>query len=158
MKFNKQGEQEVSFTCIVSVPASPLHHALMSSETPFPLLPSFEGDRDYNNLWKKSNKVNNFNPKTVSAQFIYHRLGEPDEKSLEHQMKGNKVRVVKGKIDRGMAMMQFPEEFIMAQVLSKVHDSISGKLEGVSFTYASNDLNFKAKWAYGRNKFVVLTD
>ena len=154
MKFNKQGEQEVSFTCIVSVPASPLHHALMVSETPMTEFAGFPTS----GFKSVKRKENNFNPKTVSTQFIYHNLGEPDEKSLEHQMKGNKVRLVKGKIDRKMAFEEFPEEFIMAQVLSKVHDSISGKLEGVSFTYASNDLNFKAKWAYGKNKFVVITN
>mgnify|MGYP003462695468 CR=1 FL=1 len=154
MKFNKQGEQEVSFTCIVSVPASPLHHALMVSETPMTEFAGFPTS-GFKSIKRKEN---NFNPKTVSTQFIYHRLGEPDDKSFAHQ-----IGVLKTiKTSSGKLIKKYPEhtteEFIMAQVLSKVHDSISGKMEGVSFTYASNDLNFKAKWAYGRNKFVVLTD
>ena len=154
MKFNKQGEQEVSFTCIVSVPASPLHHALMVSETPMTEFRGFPTD----NFKSVNKKENCFNPKQVSTQFIYHHLGEPDDKSFAHQ-----IGVVKThKSANGKLIKKYPEhtdiDYIMAQVLSKVHDSISGKLEGVSFTYASNELNFTARWAYGRNKFVVITN
>lgn len=154
MKFNNQGEQEVAFTVIVNVPASPLHNAFMVSETPMTEFRGFPTD----NFKSVKRKENRFNPKQVFTQFIYKHLGEPDEKSLEHQMKGNKVRLIKGRIDRGMAQMQFPIDFICAQVLSKVHDSISGKMEGISFTYASNELNFKAVWHYGKNKFVIINE
>ena len=150
MKFNNEVDRDTSFTVVVNFGGNQMHSALCASEplTAFKDFPTFTQQ-------VKRKKENKFNPKTVSTQFIYKHLGEPDEKSLEHQMKGNKVRLIKGRIDRGMAQMQFPIDFICAQVLSKVHDSISGKMEGVSFTYASNELNFKVVWHYGKNKFVV---
>ena len=153
MKFEELRDLEA--TVIVSVKGAPNHHALMAvlPLTAMKELPTFSQKDQV-----KNKKENWYDLYAANTQFIYKSLGEPDEKSLQHQFKGVKVRMVKGSIDRKMAFEQFPEEFIMAQVLSKVHDSISGKMEGVSFTYASNDLNFKAKWAYGRNKFVVLTD
>lgn len=151
MKFNNISEQEA--TVVVSINAGVSELTQFSSEplTAFKDFPTWPKSVGY----KKENWMEEFK---FTTQFIYHKLGEPDEKSLEHQMKGNKVRLVKGRIDRGMAFVQFPIDYICAMVLSKVHDSISGKLEGVSFTYASNELNFKVKWAYGRNKFIVIND
>ena len=151
MKFNELGYQDA--TVIVSVKGAPNSHALTAA------LPLTEmKDFPLPHRTTKRFKENWYDYMAPVTQFIYKSLGEPDEKSLEHQMKGNKVRLVKGRIDRRMAQVQFPIDYICAQVLSKVHDSISGKMEGVSFSYASNELNFKAKWAFGRNKFVVITN
>ena len=152
MKFNNNFSEQDA-TVIVSIDAGVTSLMQWATEP----LTAF---RDFPTFTKQveGKKENNFNPKTVSTQFIYHRLGEPDDKSFAHQ-----IGVLKTiKTSSGKLIKKYPEhtteEFIMAQVLSKVHDSISGKMEGVSFTYASNDLNFKAKWAYGKNKFVILTD
>ena len=155
MKFNELRDRESTSTVVVNVVGAPNSHMLTAAQplTAMKELPTFSQKDQV-----KNKKENWYDLYAANTQFIYKSLGEPDEKSLEHQMKGNKVRVVKGRIDRGMAQVQFPIDFIMAQVLSKVFDSISGKMEGVSFTYASNELNFKAKWAFGKNKFVILTD
>ena len=152
MKVNNNfSEQEATVVASINAGVSELTQFATEPLTAFRDFPTFTKQVE----GKKENWMEEFK---FTTQFIYHKLGEPDEKSLEHQMKGNKVRLVKGRIDRKMAFEQFPIDYICAQVLSKVHDSISGKMEGVSFSYASNELNFKAKWAYGRNKFVVLTD
>lgn len=151
MKFEESRDLEA--TVIVSVKGAPNSHALTAA---LPLTEMREFPLPHRT--KKKFKENWYDYMAPVTQFIYHKLGEPDEKSLQHQFKGVKVRIVKGNIDRKMAFEQFPVEFICAQVLSKVHDSISGKMEGVSFSYASNDLNFKAKWAYGKNKFVIIND
>lgn len=153
MKFNELADRESECTVVVHKIGSPTSHHLTGFE-PLTEMKDFP----LPNRSKKKFKENWYDLYAANTQFIYHKLGEPDEKSLEHQMKGNKMKLVKGRIDRSMAFVQFPIDYICAQVLSKVHDSISGKLEGVSFTYASNGLNFKAKWAFGRNKFVILTD
>ena len=152
MKVNNNfSEQEATVVASINAGVSELTQFATEPLTAFRDFPTFTKQVE----GKKENWMEEFK---FTTQFIYHKLGEPDEKSLEHQMKGNKVRLVKGRIDRKMAFEQFPIDYICAQVLSKVHDSISGKMEGVSFSYASNELNFKAKWAFGRNKFVVLTD
>lgn len=151
MKPNNFLEQEATVVVSVNAGVSELTQFATESLQPFSDFPTWPKSIKY----KKENWMEEFK---FTTQFIYHKLGEPDEKSLEHQMKGNKVRLVKGRIDRGMAFVQFHKDFICAQVLSKVFDSISGKMEGVSFTYASNELNFTAKWAYGKNKFVVITN
>jgi len=159
MKFNKQADQEVSFIVIVNINGSPLHHALVSSETPFPLFPSFQGDKDYNDLWIKGrNKENKFNPKQVSTQFIYKHLGEPDDKSF-----GQQIGIIKTtKSATGKLIKKYPTytdiDYICAQVLSKIHDSVGGKMDTVTFSYKSNELNFNAEWHYGKNKFVVITN
>lgn len=155
MKFNELPDRESTFTVVVSMIGGPCNLHLVASQplTAMKELPTFSQKEQV-----KGKKENWYDLYAANTQFIYHKLGEPDEKSLEHQMKGNKVRLVKGRIDRKMAFEQFPIDYICAQVLSKVHDSISGKMEGVSFSYASNELNFKAKWAFGRNKFVVITN
>lgn len=152
MKVNNNfSEQEATVVASINAGVSELTQFATEPLTAFRDFPTFTKQVE----GKKENWMEEFK---FTTQFIYHKLGEPDEKSLEHQMKGNKVRLVKGRIDRGMAFVQFPIDYICAMVLSKVHDSISGKLEGVSFTYASNDLNFKARWAYGKNKFIVIND
>lgn len=159
MKFNNLADRdEEEFTCIVSLTGSPLNHALIAVDTPFPLLPSFEGDRDYNNLWKKHKGSNKFNPKQVLTQFIYTKLGEPDDKSF-----GQQIGVIKTtKSSTGKLIKKYPTytdvDFICAQVLSKVHDSVGGKMDSVTFSYKSNELEFNAEWHYGKNKFVVITD
>ena len=152
MKFNNNfSEQEATVVASINAGVSELTQFATEPLTAFRDFPTFTKQVE----GKKENWMEEFK---FTTQFIYKSLGEPDEKSLEHQMKGNKVRLVKGRIDRKMAFEQFPIDYICAQVLSKVHDSISGKMEGVSFSYASNELNFKAKWAFGRNKFVVITN
>lgn len=152
MKVNNNfSEQEATVVASINAGVSELTQFATEPLTAFRDFPTFTKQVE----GKKENWMEEFK---FTTQFIYHKLGEPDEKSLEHQMKGNKVRLVKGRIDRKMAFEQFPIDYICAQVLSKVHDSISGKMEGVSFSYASNELNFKAKWAFGRNKFVVITN
>ena len=159
MKFNNLADRdEEEFTCIVNLTGSPLNHTLIAIDTPFPTFPSFSGDKDYNNIWKKSTKESKYNPNHPVTQFIYKNLGTPDEKSYEQQV--GKPKISKNK--EGKLIKQFPtaseQDYICAQVLSKVWASAGGKMERVSFNYASNEMSFTAKWDYNKNKFVVVTN
>lgn len=154
MKQVNNSLEQTDFTVVVTVNNAEVKSVMYTSVEPLTAFRDFP-------IWPKSikyKKENWMEEFRYVTQFIYKHLGEPDDKSFAHQ-----IGVVKThKSANGKLIKKYPEhtveEFIMAQVLSKVHDSISGKMEGVSFSYASNDLNFKAKWAYGKNKFVVIND
>jgi len=153
MKFNNSLEQ-ADFTVVVTVNNAEVKELMKFSSEPltaFKDFPTFTQQI-------KGKKENKFNPKQVSTQFIYKHLGEPDDKSF-----GQQIGVIKTtKSTTGKLIKKYPTytdvDFICAQVLSKVHDSVGGKMDSVTFSYKSNELEFNAEWHYGKNKFVVITD
>lgn len=153
MKFNNEVDRDTSFTVVVNYGGNQMHSALCASEplTAFKDFPTF-------NQQVKGKKENWFNPKQISTQFIYKHLGEPDDKSF-----GQQIGVIKTtKSATGKLIKKYPTytdvDFICAQVLSKVHDSVGGKMDTVTFSYKSNELEFNAEWHYGKNRFVAITD
>lgn len=119
-------------------------------------LTAFAGFPTQWNALAKRKKQNNFNPKQPFTQIVLHKIGEADEKSLQQQFHGIKIKTVKGKIDRFYAEQNHIIDYELGRILSRIHDSSYGNLYNAVISYSSMDLNFKAVWDYNKNKFVVI--
>lgn len=152
MNINNFGDREESFTVVVNVPGATLHSALLQSNdlTEFSNLPTWNGNEVIH-----PKKVSKYNPSRVITQYLYQSLGEPDKQSQIQQFGGESKKNAEGKKYLKLPKNITVQDYICAAVLSKIHDSIVS-LEGISFTYNSNDLNFKAQWSYGKNKFIIV--
>lgn len=149
---NSSDRKECTIVCTFTGGQTTRH--LVVKERVFPSFPVMEG-QDYKKLWKEKRRINRFNPFKLQYQIVLHSIGETDEKSLQQQFHGIKVKTIKGRIDRNAAETLHPIDYILAGVISRVWDQANGKLEGSIISYSSNELNFQAKFDYEKNKYVI---
>ena len=144
---NNSPELDTNFTVVVSILAGMSEVTHFAKVRPFEVAPELfkffpEG---LGRTWPNELKVN-----SVVTQLVLTKLSEADDSSKNQQLgrftyKGkNKVWPIKP-----------IEDQIAAEVISQIWDRVSGKLEGSSFTYKSDVLQFSAIFDSARNKYHI---
>jgi len=144
---NNLSDQDTNFTVVVSILGGPTTHALRLFVKPF------EVGKELFTMFPASSypHISVVAPiNAIVTQLVLTNLSEADDSSKNQQLgrftyKGkNKVWPVKP-----------IEEQIAAQVISQIWDRVSGKLEGSSFTYKSDVLQFSATFDSVKNKYHI---